>query len=135
MDPPKRGARVPSAKPLFRVIAAIQAAYFLITGIWPILHIDSFLEVTGPKTDLWLVRLFGALVCVPGLVLLQAAWTGRVPAAVTLTALSACAVLGAGDVIFFLRGDIGAIYLADAALEAVFFAAWVAAIFAGKSKE
>src|SRR2546421_737901 len=37
-------------------IALIQSAYFLLTGLWPIFHIRSFMRITGPKNDLWLVR-------------------------------------------------------------------------------
>jgi hypothetical protein len=43
-------------------IFLIQAVYFLITGIWPLLHIESFMKVTGPKRDLWLVKTVGVLV-------------------------------------------------------------------------
>ena len=41
------------------------------TGIWPLLDIESFQDVTGSKTDLWLVRTVGVLVAViDGVVLL-----------------------------------------------------------------
>ena len=28
-----------------------QSAYFILFGLWPLLHIDSFQAVTGSKTD------------------------------------------------------------------------------------
>ena len=46
---------------MFRVTVTAQAGYALITGVWPLIHIASFLEVTGPKTDIWLVKTVGAL--------------------------------------------------------------------------
>jgi hypothetical protein len=35
------------------LVALVQGVYFLLTGVWPIVHLPSFLAVTGPKTDLW----------------------------------------------------------------------------------
>ena len=35
---------------------------YLATGLWPLFNIESFQQVTGPKTDLWLVRTVGVLV-------------------------------------------------------------------------
>ena len=46
------------------VLAWVQAGYFVVTGVWPIVHMRSFLAVTGPKTDLWLVKTIGVLVTV-----------------------------------------------------------------------
>jgi hypothetical protein len=101
---------------LWRVVAAVQGFYFLVTGIWPSVHIDSFLAVTGPKTDLWLVQLFGALVCVPALVLLYAVWKRNLNGATLIAACSSAVILLVGDVVFVWRGDIGPIYLLDAAI-------------------
>lgn len=46
---------------ILRKIVLIQALYYFITGIWPLLDINSFMAVTGPKTDLWLVKMVGLL--------------------------------------------------------------------------
>ena len=37
-------------------LAWIQGLYFFFTSVWPIVHMSSFLAVTGPKHDLWLVQ-------------------------------------------------------------------------------
>ena len=34
-------------------ILLIQGVYYALTGIWPVVHIGSFMKVTGPKRDLW----------------------------------------------------------------------------------
>jgi hypothetical protein len=36
-------------------ILITHAGYLGVTGLWPLIHIDSFMAVLGPKTDLWLV--------------------------------------------------------------------------------
>jgi len=38
-----------------------QAVYYLLTGVWSITNIMSFMAITGPKTDIWLVRMVGLL--------------------------------------------------------------------------
>lgn len=39
-----------------RAVGWSQGVYFGATGLWPILHLPSFLFVTGPKIDTWLVQ-------------------------------------------------------------------------------
>ncbi|HZW07268.1 MAG TPA: hypothetical protein VFF65_09095, partial [Phycisphaerales bacterium] len=74
----RRAPLDPAAVRSGRVIAAVHGVYFTLTGVWPIVHMPSFLAVTGPKTDLWLVRTVGVLVCIPGLMMLRAWRTGRI---------------------------------------------------------
>jgi hypothetical protein len=113
---------------MMRTVALLQGIYFLATGIWPIVHLRSFLAVTGPKTDLWLVQFFGALVCVPGLVLLHAAWIGALSAAVLIAGCASAIILLVGDVIFVARRNIGRIYLMDAAIELLLLIGWAVAL-------
>jgi hypothetical protein len=44
------------------LVALAQGAYYLLTGVWPLLSLRTFELVTGPKTDDWLVRTVGVLV-------------------------------------------------------------------------
>jgi hypothetical protein len=115
-----------------RLLAAVQGFYFLVTGVWPLVHMESFLAVTGPKTDLWLVQTVGALIAVVGLTLLVAAGSGRVTCEVAALGAGAALALGLVDVIFTARDVIPPIYLADAAPEAVFVLWWLAAVVRGR---
>ena len=45
----------------FRIILWVQTLYYFITGIWPVADITSFMEVTGSKTDIWLVKTVAVL--------------------------------------------------------------------------
>src|SRR4051794_14622821 len=36
---------------LFRVLLWVQGVYYFVTGVWPLVSIETFLMVTGPKTD------------------------------------------------------------------------------------
>ena len=48
-------------------LALLQGIFYVATGVWPLIDIVSFQVVTGPKTDLWLVKTVGVLVTVIGL--------------------------------------------------------------------
>ena len=109
-----------------RWVALVQAIYFVITGVWPIVNMRSFLAVTGPKVDLWLVKTVGALVTVIGLSIGLAAWRGSViPQEIVVLAIGSAAALGAVDVIYVSKRVIPPIYLLDAAAEALLIAAWI----------
>ncbi len=122
MRVPRRSRRVVS--PLRQVVAGGHALYYLVTGIWPLLHMPSFLRVTGPKTDLWLVRTVGALIAVVGLALGRAALRRRVTPDIALLATGSAAALTAIDVIYVASGRIAPIYLLDAAGEVALIGAW-----------
>jgi hypothetical protein len=106
-------------------VVRLQGAYYVVTGIWPLLHLPSFVALTGPKRDTWLVRTFGVLVAAIGTTLL----TARVAASRdTATQLAATSSLGIAvcEVVFVARGRIRPIYLAEAALEVGFAGAALA---------
>jgi hypothetical protein len=107
-----------------RVLALVQGVYFFLTGVWPILHIRSFMAVTGPKHDVWLVKTVGALIAVVGGAILRAGWRGAVSAEVVVLAAGSAAALMLVDVIYVSKRVISKIYLADAVPEAVIVAAW-----------
>ena len=108
-------------------LAAVQAVYFVVTGVWPIVHIRSFMAVTGPKRDIWLVKTVGVLVTVVGAVIGLAAWRGSFTPEVFLLAVGSAAALAGVDVYYHLRGVIPRVYLLDAVAEGVLIAGWVVA--------
>ncbi len=118
------GAGSPSR--LRTALAAGQGLFYVATGVWPLVHIESFVAVTGPKTDLWLVYTVGVLVAVVGAVLLLAARSGRVTPEVVLLAAGAALALAGIDVVFVLRDVIPPVYLADAAVEGLLVLGWAA---------
>ncbi|HYE19413.1 MAG TPA: hypothetical protein VEA69_13265 [Tepidisphaeraceae bacterium] len=118
----------------WQYVAWAQAGYFVLTGVWPIVHVRSFMAVTGPKRDVWLVRTLGALISAVGASITTGALRGGAnpsPELLTL-AIGSAAALGAADVVYVARGTIARIYLADAVAEAVLIGAWVWAAWAGR---
>lgn len=109
------------------VVAYAQAAYFALTGVWPLAHVRSFMAVTGPKVDVWLVRTVGVLVTVIGAVIGMAAWRHAMGPEIVTLAIGGAAALAAVDVIYVVRRVIARIYLADAVAELVLIVAWAVA--------
>jgi len=125
---------------LFVVLLYAQGLYYFVTGLWPLIHVESFQWVTGPKTDHltagpaateadhWLLMTVGALITVISLVLLVAAYRRQTAGEVAVLAAGSAVALTAIDVIYVARGTIAPIYLLDAAAEVMLLAGWAAAV-------
>jgi energy-converting hydrogenase Eha subunit E len=110
-----------------RTISAIQGFYYAATGLWPLVSMDTFVAVSGPKTDLWLVRTVSLLIICIGAALLLSAKMNRVTAPVAFLAVSAAASLGWVDANYSLRGIIWPVYMMDAFAEALLIVGWTTA--------
>jgi hypothetical protein len=111
-------ASSPEVMPTFlRAVALVQGVFYLATGVWPLLDIDSFQVVTGPKVDLWLVRTVGVLVGVIGTVLLLSVRRRRITPEIAILAVGSAVGLAGIDLVYALSGRISSIYLADAVVE------------------
>jgi len=105
--------------------AALQAAYYIATGIWPLVDRRSFERVSGPKEDFWLARTVGALTLAIGLSLgVAAARNRRTPEIETLS-IAAPAAFGGIDLVYAARRRISPVYLLDAAAQTVLAALWL----------
>jgi hypothetical protein len=101
------------------VVFCLQGAYYVVTGIWPLVSMGTFEALTGEKTDDWLVRMVGLLAAVIGITLLVAARSESRSKAILLLSVSSAAAFLAIDVVYWARGVLEPIYLADAALEGI----------------
>jgi ABC-type branched-subunit amino acid transport system permease subunit len=101
-------------------LIGFQAAYYVATGVWPLVHLSSFEAVTGPKTDDWLVHMVGLLAAVIGAALgLAVARDRQGTPEVAVLAAGAALAFAAIDFWYVLNGTISPIYLADALVELV----------------
>jgi hypothetical protein len=108
-------------------LATAQGLYYALTGIWPVLNIRTFQMVTGPKTDLWLVKTVGVLVAVIGTVLALAGRRQRVTPEIRLLAMGSALGLTGIELFYVLQRRILSVYLLDALLELVFVLTWTLA--------
>jgi hypothetical protein len=100
-----------------KTLLRVQAAYYIATGVWPLLSMRLFEAVTGKKTDRWLVHAVGLLVtCIGTSIALETRDKRPCPAVLTL-AISSALSLAAIEIVHAGRRRISPIYLLDAVLE------------------
>jgi hypothetical protein len=107
-----------------RALATAQGAVWVVTGLWPIIHMRSFEAVTGPKPEGWLTKTAGLLIAVIGCELVRSA---RERPSVSLGVMGAASV-AVIDVVYAARRRISPVYFGDAVLQTGFVAAWCLAI-------
>jgi hypothetical protein len=111
---------------LLHYLLLSQGLYFVITGVWAIADIHSFMFVTGPKTDIWLVKTVSLILTVMGISFLIAVREKPVPASImALSVLGALALLFV-DVYYFMRGILRSVYLLDGLVQFIFILIWLA---------
>jgi hypothetical protein len=115
----------------------LQGAYYVLTGLWPLVSIQTFEMVTGVKTDNlptgrqadhWLVMTVSVLVTAVALTLLTAAWRRAMYVELAVLAIGCALGLTAIDVTYVTRQVIAPIYLLDAAIQLPLIAAWIVSL-------
>lgn len=105
-----------------RWVLGVQAGMYILTGVWPLLHMPSFEAVTGPKTDDWLVHTVGLLLAVVGAVLLAASRRREIDRLFVGLAIGAALALAGIELVYVVNETISRIYLLDTAIELTFAA-------------
>jgi hypothetical protein len=104
-------------------LLTIQTVYYSITALWPLIHMDSFLYISGYKTDLWLVETVSVLLLAISCSFIVAIKNGIGPSVITLAFTSAL-VLMYIDIYYVSINRISEVYLADAFIEFCILTAW-----------
>ena len=117
-DVPTRSDRHPHA------LAAAHGAFFVASGLWPVVHMRSFEAVTGRKRDRWLVRTVGLLIAAIGGALLSSAKRRHVTKDIAVLGAGAPAALAAIDIVYTAKRVLPKVYLLDALVELGLVTAW-----------
>jgi hypothetical protein len=110
---------------IFKYLTLIQATYFLVTAVWPIVHIQSFMEVTGYKTDIWLVKTVGALLIPISICLMMFLFISADKRPALALGSLCCVAFISIDFYYALTDVISDIYLADGVLQIIFLLTWI----------
>ena len=110
------------------LVARAQALYYIPFSVWGLLHIRSFMWVTGKKTDTWLVKTVCLLLITIGAVIGRAGQKDRVTPEITALGIGAAASLTAIDVYYVAKGRIRWVYLLDALGNVLLIGGWIASI-------
>lgn len=111
-------------RPVAAKLRRAQAAFYLVSGLWPVLHLRSFMKVTGPKKEEWLVRSVGLLTASIGLVLARPGNEAGVRHYALLGGLPA-ASLALIDFTYSAKGRLRPVYLLDGAVQSLLAASWL----------
>lgn len=109
----------------FRIHLLSHAIYILVTGIWPIADIRSFMMVTGPKEDIWLVKTVGALLIPVALCMLSYLRLKTSKWPVIILAMGIAIAFICIDIHYATTDIISDIYLVDAAVQFLFLLGWL----------
>lgn len=110
------------------LVALVQGIYFFVTGVWPLVSMKTFLMITGPKTDLWLVKTVGVILAVIGAVLIVAQVNGQINTPIMILALGSALGLVIVEFIYVAKRVISPVYLGDAFVELILMAWWILSI-------
>jgi hypothetical protein len=109
----------------YRLLLRLNGIFYLLTGVWPLVHINSFMAVTGPKTDIWLVKTVGLLITACSIGMLSASFRKRFQPDVVLIILGFAAFLTWVDIYYVATDVIWPVYLADALVEILLILLWL----------
>jgi hypothetical protein len=102
----------------------IQSVYYFITAVWGLADIHSFMEVTGPKTDIWLVKTVSVLIIPISLSLICGVFFNTHPVPVMLVAATSALGFAAIDFYYTANDTIKWVYAIDGTVQALFFLVW-----------
>lgn len=110
---------------VIRYLVAIQSCYLLLTALWPLIDIDSFMLITGPKQDVWLVKTVAVLLIPVALCLSTYLLTGG--SYVYPMVLGSMIPIAFMSIDFYYAGKnvISDVYLIDGIIQVIFFGAWM----------
>lgn len=104
-----------------RAVQYVQGVYYFLTGAWPLIHVQSFMQVTGYKTDIWLVKTVSVLVLAISFYLFMNLKASRQDPAFYALVLPCTFGIAAVEIFYVVSRVISLIYILDAAIQFFFF--------------
>jgi hypothetical protein len=116
---------VNSKKTIQKALLLSQGFYTFATAVWALIDIESFMVVTGPKTDIWLVKTVSVVLVPIGVsLILPAFFPSTFWQPFVIGALSA---VGLAMIDFYYSSNdiISDIYFWDGILQCLFLLCWI----------
>ena len=110
---------------LFAYLSLAQSLYYVATALWALFSVGTFQKVTGPKTDVWLVKTVGVLVAAIGGALGVAGFRRRETPEIGLLGAGSAAGLAGIDAYYTAKGRIPPVYALDGLAELGFLGCWI----------
>jgi hypothetical protein len=113
----------------FRIILWVQTLYYFITAAWALVVIKSFMEITGPKADVWLVKTVSVLLLAISFCFLANLFIKSNPWPAIILAGGCCIFLAFIDFYYAGKQTISAVYFLDGIAEVLLLLVWLFVIF------
>ncbi len=110
---------------LSRYLILAHGGYLCIGGLWPLIHMDSFEAVTGPKVDEFLVRSIALILLLTAAVLFSQLHGKELELSAVIMGMGISLILGSIAIISAALGYIRAVYFLDGALHVLFGIGWL----------
>jgi hypothetical protein len=110
---------------ILNTLLLVQGIYTLVTAIWPLLDIESFMVVTGPKTDTWLVKTVAALLIPIALFFLLNVYRKGPFLHIAIVGVFSSLGLAGIDFYYTSNDTISWIYAVDGLLQVMFILCWL----------
>ena len=110
---------------LYMLTLWAQGIYTFFTAVWPIVDIESFMLVSGYKTDIWLVKTVSILLIAVSVCLLINTSSVHPTLSIIILALLVAVGMAYVDFYYSLNGTISKIYMADGFVEILFIISWL----------
>ena len=114
-----------SSNKFLKPLLITQGIYYLLTALWGIVDIDSFMDVTGPKNDVWLVKTVSVLIIPISLCLLSFLYVKSDIRPAIILGITSTAGLAIVDFYYSLRDVISHVYTVDGAVQALLCIGWI----------
>jgi hypothetical protein len=109
---------------IIRILLLVQGVYTMLTALWGLIDIHSFMLVTGPKTDIWLVKTVSAILVCVGLTLLTNLKSGENLSPRVILSVSSAVALSCIDFYYAEAGVIRRVYEVDGIMQLLILLTW-----------
>jgi hypothetical protein len=112
-------------KNIYTALLWVQGSYTIVTALWGLVDIESFMMVTGPKTDIWLVKTVSILLLPIAVVFFYSLYFNTDQRLVAIVGWLTALGLACIDFYYTANQTIRWVYAADGVLEILFCITWV----------
>lgn len=102
-----------------------EGFFYLLTGLWPLFHLPSYIRMTGCNADSWQLATVGALLTLNGFSFLLESRSRMISKSIIALAIAVPVILLWVDVFYVFSGVIAPIYMIDAMVENLILIGWL----------
>jgi hypothetical protein len=110
---------------IYTILLWVQGVYTLLTALWGLIDIRSFMRVTGPKADIWLVKTVSVLLLPITFCFFAALFLNMPFLPVIIIGILTTSGLAAIDFYYTANRTIKWVYALDGIAEVLFLLTWI----------